>query len=364
MTAPPRKFPACRQIVVLDDLVAVVGDHMWAAKKGLEALDITWDDGANAKVNSQDDLGRPARGQRKGRRRRQDGRRHRQGPCDRREVRSVPTSCRSWRMRPMEPMNCTVHLKPELLRNLDRHADHDAGAVGSGEGRRASGRQGDRQPAPARRRLRPQARARHGGHGGAHRQAGRRPGQGGLDPRGRHPARHLSSGLSRHHRGDAVGRQDRRLEISHRRLVGARALAAAGLRERASTSTPSTARSTRPTTSRTSTSNMSAPNRLRSRPASGAASARTTMCSRSNASWTNWRARPARIRSNSGASHARQEAAAAGGAESGGGEIRLGPAAAGARRPRRQRPADLRQLRSRPSSRPRSTTAARCICAA
>ncbi len=43
-----------RQVVVLDDLVAVVGDHMWAAKKGLDALVITWDEGANAKINSSD----------------------------------------------------------------------------------------------------------------------------------------------------------------------------------------------------------------------------------------------------------------------------------------------------------------------
>ena len=34
-----KKIPGVRQIVVLDDLVAVVGDHMWAAKKGLDALD-------------------------------------------------------------------------------------------------------------------------------------------------------------------------------------------------------------------------------------------------------------------------------------------------------------------------------------
>src|SRR5260370_16315309 len=30
-----KKIPGVRKIVVLDDLVAVVGDHMWAAKKGL-----------------------------------------------------------------------------------------------------------------------------------------------------------------------------------------------------------------------------------------------------------------------------------------------------------------------------------------
>jgi isoquinoline 1-oxidoreductase subunit beta len=49
-----KKVPGVQQIVVLDDLVAVVGDHMWAAKKGLDALVITWDEGANAKINSSD----------------------------------------------------------------------------------------------------------------------------------------------------------------------------------------------------------------------------------------------------------------------------------------------------------------------
>jgi isoquinoline 1-oxidoreductase beta subunit len=37
-----------RQIVRLDDAVAVVADHMGAAKKGLEALKIEWEDGAHA----------------------------------------------------------------------------------------------------------------------------------------------------------------------------------------------------------------------------------------------------------------------------------------------------------------------------
>jgi isoquinoline 1-oxidoreductase beta subunit len=39
-----RPFKAC-QIVRLDDAVAVVADHMGAAKKGLAALVIEWDDG-------------------------------------------------------------------------------------------------------------------------------------------------------------------------------------------------------------------------------------------------------------------------------------------------------------------------------
>ncbi|MFZ0347869.1 MAG: molybdopterin cofactor-binding domain-containing protein, partial [Pseudolabrys sp.] len=47
-----KKLPGVRQVVVLDDLVAVVGDHMWAAWQGLGALKVTWDEGPNAKINS------------------------------------------------------------------------------------------------------------------------------------------------------------------------------------------------------------------------------------------------------------------------------------------------------------------------
>ena len=43
-----------RQIVRLDDAVAVVADHMGAAKKGLEALKIEWDEGAHAALSTQD----------------------------------------------------------------------------------------------------------------------------------------------------------------------------------------------------------------------------------------------------------------------------------------------------------------------
>ena len=43
-----------RQIVRLDDAVAVVADHMGAAKKGLAALVIEWDDGPHAKLSTQD----------------------------------------------------------------------------------------------------------------------------------------------------------------------------------------------------------------------------------------------------------------------------------------------------------------------
>jgi isoquinoline 1-oxidoreductase beta subunit len=49
-----KAVPGVRQVIVLDDLVAVVGDHMWAAKKGLDALDVTWNEGPNAQISSSD----------------------------------------------------------------------------------------------------------------------------------------------------------------------------------------------------------------------------------------------------------------------------------------------------------------------
>jgi isoquinoline 1-oxidoreductase subunit beta len=49
-----KAVPGVRQVIVLDDLVAVVGDHMWAAKKGLDALNVIWDEGPNAKISSAD----------------------------------------------------------------------------------------------------------------------------------------------------------------------------------------------------------------------------------------------------------------------------------------------------------------------
>jgi isoquinoline 1-oxidoreductase beta subunit len=49
-----KNVPGVQQVVVLDDLVAVVGDHIWAAKKGLDALVVEWDEGPNARISSKD----------------------------------------------------------------------------------------------------------------------------------------------------------------------------------------------------------------------------------------------------------------------------------------------------------------------
>jgi isoquinoline 1-oxidoreductase beta subunit len=107
-----RKIPGVRKIVVLDDLVAVVGDHMWAAKKGLDALKIDWDEGPNARISSNDiwqDLRKAS---------------EKDGAVAKSEgdiAKGLATGDRleaSYELpflahAPMEPVNATVHLKPD-----------------------------------------------------------------------------------------------------------------------------------------------------------------------------------------------------------------------------------------------------------
>jgi isoquinoline 1-oxidoreductase beta subunit len=104
--------PGVRQVVVLDDLVAVVGDHMWAAKCGLSALKVEWDAGANAGIE-QDDLWRELEqaslasgvvAQRSG----DAGRLVSQG-----EVLEASYELPFLAHAPMEPMNCTVHARAD-----------------------------------------------------------------------------------------------------------------------------------------------------------------------------------------------------------------------------------------------------------
>jgi isoquinoline 1-oxidoreductase subunit beta len=52
--AAAKAVKGVRQIIRLDDAVAVVADHMGAAKKGLAALKIEWDDGPHAKLTTGD----------------------------------------------------------------------------------------------------------------------------------------------------------------------------------------------------------------------------------------------------------------------------------------------------------------------
>ena len=48
-----RAIPGVIAVLRIDDAVAVVGEHFWAAKQGVQALSITWDHGPNATLNTQ-----------------------------------------------------------------------------------------------------------------------------------------------------------------------------------------------------------------------------------------------------------------------------------------------------------------------
>jgi isoquinoline 1-oxidoreductase subunit beta len=101
------------KVVRLDDAVAVVADHMWAAKQGLAALAIRWDDGPNASVSTGDVVRRlAAASQKPGAIARNDG----DAPsalakAGRRvdAIYQVPFLAHA----AMEPLNCTVHVRPD-----------------------------------------------------------------------------------------------------------------------------------------------------------------------------------------------------------------------------------------------------------
>jgi isoquinoline 1-oxidoreductase subunit beta len=102
-----------RQIVRLDDAVAVVADHMGAAKKGLGALKVEWDDGPHARLTTgaiareleQATLGPGAVAQSIG-----DTDKAMAGAVTRVEATyQVPFLAHAT----MEPMNCTVHLRKD-----------------------------------------------------------------------------------------------------------------------------------------------------------------------------------------------------------------------------------------------------------
>lgn len=105
-----KSLPGIRQIIVLDDLVAVVGDTSWAAMRGLAAIDIRWDDGPFANVSTEtlhDGLHEAGRAQGAiavdtGARDALTG----EGIIS--AMYELPLLAHA----PMEPMNCTVHLTP------------------------------------------------------------------------------------------------------------------------------------------------------------------------------------------------------------------------------------------------------------
>ena len=102
-----RQIPGFVAVLKLDDAVAVVGEHFWAAKQGLDALDIEWDPGVNANLTTahiKDGLAQASRsapiiiGRKRG-----------EKPAAGRTIEALyqlPLLAHA----PMEPLNATVHV--------------------------------------------------------------------------------------------------------------------------------------------------------------------------------------------------------------------------------------------------------------
>jgi isoquinoline 1-oxidoreductase subunit beta len=104
------KVPGVRQVVVLDDLVAVVGDHFWAARQGLVALAPRWRDGANGGRDSRQIMDELEVASRHGVTAKTEGDADKGLSQDARvdAAYQVPFLAHA----PMEPMNFTVHVTP------------------------------------------------------------------------------------------------------------------------------------------------------------------------------------------------------------------------------------------------------------
>jgi isoquinoline 1-oxidoreductase subunit beta len=111
--AAAKAVKGVRQIVRLDDAVAVVADHMGAAKKGMAALVIEWDDGPHAKLDTDDILHELERATQNPGAVAQNI-----GDIDR-AMASAATKLDATYQVPflahatMEPMNCTVHVRKD-----------------------------------------------------------------------------------------------------------------------------------------------------------------------------------------------------------------------------------------------------------
>ena len=111
--AAARAVKGVRQVVRIDEAVAVVADHMGAAKKGLEAAAIQWDDGPNATLATADIV------------RQLEDASQQSGAVARNEGDAEAALARAARRidavyqmpflahAAMEPMNCTVHVRPD-----------------------------------------------------------------------------------------------------------------------------------------------------------------------------------------------------------------------------------------------------------
>jgi isoquinoline 1-oxidoreductase beta subunit len=111
--AAAKAVKGVRQIVRLDDAVAVVADHMGAAKKGLAALKVEWDEGAHAGLKTGDIVGELEKATVSAGAVAQN-----LGDADKALVDAVIRVDATYQVpflahATMEPMNCTVHVRKD-----------------------------------------------------------------------------------------------------------------------------------------------------------------------------------------------------------------------------------------------------------
>jgi isoquinoline 1-oxidoreductase beta subunit len=112
--AAARALPGVREVIRIENAVAVIGDHYWAAHQGLQALRIEWDNGPNAKLSSRQLIGalRDAYGKRPAVQARHEGDvdRAMAGAAKRVEAAyELPFLAHAT----MEPINTTIHVRPD-----------------------------------------------------------------------------------------------------------------------------------------------------------------------------------------------------------------------------------------------------------
>jgi isoquinoline 1-oxidoreductase beta subunit len=111
--AAAKAVPGVRDVVKLDDAVAVIGDHMWAAIQGLAAANPQWDEGSNAHVSTAGiyaDMARASDGEAKVAKDTGDAlKKIADAPTKVEAAYQLPFLSHA----PMEPINTTIHVRPD-----------------------------------------------------------------------------------------------------------------------------------------------------------------------------------------------------------------------------------------------------------
>jgi isoquinoline 1-oxidoreductase subunit beta len=112
--AAARRVPGVQDVIRTDDeAVAVIGDHFWAAKQGLEALNPVWDPGPNGHVTIPSLIAAMDQASQK-----QGVIAKQQGDAAGAIAGSVTKLSEVYQLpflshSPMEPLNCTLHIQPD-----------------------------------------------------------------------------------------------------------------------------------------------------------------------------------------------------------------------------------------------------------